>query len=56
MSDRIALYIRYNTAANVVNNLFNENMQTFAFFRNTEYSNDFNWENSIKSSQKAVSL
>ena len=34
------LYIQYNTDTNVVNNLWNENIETFVFLKNGEDSND----------------
>ena len=48
------LYIQYNTDTNVVNYWWNKNVETFVYFKNGEDFNDLSWENSTKSSQKAV--
>ena len=52
----------YNMSSSVVLNIesraegkfWNENMETFVFFKNGEDSNNFSRENSSKSSWKAV--
>ena len=48
------LYVPYNTDANIVKYLWNENMETFVFFKNSKGSNDFNQGNSTNSSPNSV--
>ena len=38
---RVSVRNVYNTDVNVVNNLWNKNMETFVFFKNDEECNDF---------------
>ena len=48
------LYIQHNTDAYIVNNLWNENMEKFVFFKDGEDYSDFCRGNGTKSSWKAV--
>ena len=50
----VVVYSIQHTDADVVNNLQNENMETFVLFKNGEDSNDFSRESSTLTWSKVV--